>query len=129
MNNYQKIKAAEAARTKKVLEKLAPGAWVLMESIITSRAFSMPSEVTKVSGKRVYVRRPHRDKHGTIEDYTEGFKAVTSVRLVVESEKIANAIYQADVRISEDKERQYAKINKEANQLLQEQIAFIIANN
>jgi hypothetical protein len=129
VNNYQKIKSAEAERTKKMLEKLVPGAWVLMESIISSRNFSMPSEVTKVSGKRVYVRRPHRDKSVTIEDYTDGYKAIASVRLVVTSEKIAHAIYEADVRISEDKERQYAKINKEANQLLQEQIPYIIANN
>lgn len=109
--------------------KLKPGVWVCMESLIPERHYGRPSEVTKVSGTRVYVRRPQRDKHGVIEEWTEGYKAITSIRLVAPSEAAAQACYDADVRLHTEYSNESAILRDKYHTTLREQVAAITSQN
>ena len=77
-------------------KKISAGDWVLCESMLTDRFYSLPAEVVKVAGQRVYIRRPQRNREGVIEDWSESFKSVKSVREVVMDEAHGMRMYEAE---------------------------------
>lgn len=83
-----------------MIKEIKPGMWVLRESIMVDRIYSHPSEVMKVSGKRIYMRRPHRNKDGVIEDYTEKHGSIDLVKAVFDTEEQAWRIYNMDALLT-----------------------------
>lgn len=82
-------------------KEIKPGMWVLRESMMTDRLYSHPSEVMKVSGKRIYMRRPQRNKEGVIEEYTEKHGSIDLVKAIFDTEEQAWQIYNMDMLLTD----------------------------
>lgn len=126
MSPSAEIKNMIAGKRKAVAAKLKPGTWVLCDPIVTAWTYSHPSEVVRVSGNRVYLRRPRRNNEGVIEDYAEGYKSIDSVKLVASSEAIAQEIVDADRRIAGKRDAEITKVYKSHGELLKAAVADIL---
>lgn len=87
----------------------------MRESIMINRRYSHPSEVTKVSGKRIYMRRPHRNKDGVIEDYTEKHGNIDLVKAVFRTEADAWEAYEIDKKLTLEYETRRDELYREMN--------------
>lgn len=85
---------------------LVPGAWVLLESLLTTRHVGRPWQVVRVSGKRVYLRAFVRDPvTAALEVRDERQASVDSIRAVLPNEASAQALYERDAEASREMER------------------------
>lgn len=85
------------------------GNWVLAESIAIYNQYSRPRRITKISGSRVYVELPRRDKAGEIKEWESRYYASKSIMAVFDTEEQAQAVFDLDQRLS-DKEQDDLKV-------------------
>ena len=78
----------------KKLSDVAVGDWVLMDSILTSRAVGRPMQVTRVSKSRVYLQRFVVDPLTQVREVCdERHVKASSVRYVFSDEASAQAVF------------------------------------
>jgi hypothetical protein len=97
-------------------KELKPGMWILRDSIFVERRFGQPTEVVKISGKRIYMRRPHRTEDGLIEEYTEKHGSIDLVKAVFDTEDEAWAAYHSDAALTQKFEEEVNRLRKEMNE-------------
>ncbi len=102
---------ASSSFSSKPAPSVAPGMWVLLESMLVTRHVSRPWQVVRVSGKRVYLRSFVRDPvTHELEIREERHVLVDTIRAVLPNEATAQALFERDCAAA----REFERITSEA---------------
>lgn len=100
------------------MTELKEGAWVLLESVFIDRRCGKPWEVTKVSGKRVYVKLAEsKNRYGHTVPAEDKYVSTKTVRYVFDNEMAAQTLATLDENLTAEYEAATKALRKEHDAL------------
>jgi hypothetical protein len=95
---------------RKPIGEIAAGDWVLGESLISSRIVGRPWQVSRISGKRLYLSSYRLSKDGNLELCDERQMHIKTVRMVFSDMDSATAVSDYARAESDEYERDVKRL-------------------
>ena len=99
--------------SRKPIDKIEVGDWVLGESLLYARVVGAPWQVTRISGKRLYLTSYRATSSGELEVRDERIMMANTVRMVFSDMESAQVVSDFARQAGDDYDRRASELLKQ----------------